>query len=84
MVEQKCESELTCNRCGKTNTEFSTFPVNVSLKPVMNRIGFKPNSWVKRIVYRYVTLLIDDDLVENIHICQRCQSEMFRKLDKNR
>ena len=84
LEENECGTEIVCTRCNKPNTEFSTFTNSVSLTPVVGRIGFKPDSWVKRVVYRYINALTEDNLETEINICQKCQSLMFRKLDKNK
>jgi len=75
---------MKCDKCGKENTEFSSFSMNVDLSPIREKIHIKSNNWVKRILIRYLNLLLKTDLEVEVNICQSCMSKMFRKLDKNK
>lgn len=72
-----------CDRCGKTNMEFSTFTVETDLDQVKNRVTFSGSSWIKRVVQRYVNALLDTKVSKEVNVCQTCQSLMFRNLDKD-
>jgi hypothetical protein len=73
-----------CNRCGKSNTEYSRFTTNVGLSKLTDKVKFRCSSWVRKVVKRYVAVLARGGVDTEIVICQRCQSTMFRGLDKDK
>jgi len=75
---------MKCSRCGKGNTEFSSFSVDVDLSSIREKIHIKSNSWIKKVLIRYLNILLRTDIDVEVHICQSCMSKMFRKLDKNK
>jgi ribosomal protein L37AE/L43A len=74
--------EHVCDRCGKENTEYSSFKVKVDISEVKNRVKFNGSSYLKRVIKRYVNALLNTEIETEIKVCQKCQSEMFRRLDK--
>lgn len=75
---------IICDRCKKTNTEFSKFKMSVDISSAKNRMKFSGSSWIKRVVVRYVNALLNTKIDVDVNICQTCQSRMFRKLDESK
>ena len=75
---------MKCSRCGKGNTEFSSFSVDVDLSSIREKIHIKSNSWIKKVLIRYLNMLLRTDIDVEVYICQSCMSKMFRKLDRNK
>lgn len=73
-----------CDRCSKTNTEFSEFDITIDLESVKDRSKFSGSSWIRKVVIRYISRLLDKPLRRTVTICQTCSSQMFRKLDKDK
>jgi hypothetical protein len=75
---------MTCDRCNKTNSEFSTFDVRVSLDEVAQRSRFNGSSWTRRLFKKYLGVLLKDPVTKTVNVCQTCTSRMLRKLDKDK
>ena len=75
--------EIRCDKCGKKNTEFITFTHEVDLDDVYERITFKPTTYLKQVVLRYIRRLLDSPLEQEVNICQTCVSKGFRSFRKD-
>ena len=74
---EKRNSMLECSRCGEDNTEFSRFLVTQKIEDTC----VEPSGWITWLVGRLLGKLT---VIVQVDVCQRCQSRMFRGLDKNK
>ena len=72
-----------CDICGKENTEFATFKIDVDLRDVNNRVHLKRNNFFKSAVVRYIGKVLKAPLEKDLNICQTCVSKTFRNFKKN-
>ena len=76
--------DKVCVSCGKGNTEFLELDGQFDMEKIFDeKVTFKPNTRVKKIVYRYVKLLLSGDIKAESNICQSCVSKGFRSFRKD-
>ena len=71
-----------CDICGNTNSELATFKKTINGSFLNKHIGIKPTSYVKKIVLRYIRLLLKKEEEIEINVCQSCTSKIFRSYNK--
>jgi len=71
-------SDKICDVCHKPNTEFLVIEKKIVLTPLLERSNFSLSSWTKRLVNRYLRLLLKDPLDKEIYMCQSCVSKNFK------
>lgn len=77
---------MTCNKCGNTkNKEYSTFDISVAGSVVANGIDGMDKSFLEGIAFDYLEPALNDSNVKmKVVLCQRCISNLFRGLHKNK
>jgi len=77
----ECNNHGTCSRCGKTNTEFKSFKTDIDLRPMKKRVRIVNLGYVRKLIIRYVNMLLSTELEVEIKVCQSCVSKMLRSCD---
>lgn len=74
----------SCSCCGLNNTEAARFNIKQNGSILLNQITFRPNSYIKRVVYRYLLRILRIQYSTDILLCQKCISKFFRNLRKDK
>jgi hypothetical protein len=69
---------VQCTVCSKTNTELAQFKQEIPGSLFLKYINFKPDTTIKKLVYRYVTALLKKSVTVDVYVCQGCTSKIFR------
>ena len=77
---------MTCNKCGSTkNKEYSTFDISVAGSVVADGINGMDKGFLESIAFGYLEpALNNSDVKMDVVLCQRCISNLFRGLHKNK